>query len=135
MEKAQFLIGLSSIVGTVLKVACGAFLSMRTCISRLTLFLLSLLFMSFSHVIAAFATEYIHFVCYAICIGVCDGILASQLPVIVVDLIPNKAKVGVALANLFAVISVPMIVGPLLAGGWLCLFIYLFFYITYIFAK
>ena len=116
MKQAQFLFGLLSVVGTVLKIVCGIFIGIQKIIDCSTIFLMSLVFMAFSHFIAAFATEYIHFVCYAVCFGICDGIMVGQFPVIVGDLIPNKDKIGVALANLFGVMSLPMIAGPSVAG-------------------
>jgi len=72
--------------------------------------------MASSNLIAANATEYWHFCIFSVIYGVSEGCFVGQLPVVVVELLPSKEKIGIAIGNLFALISLPVMLGPVLAG-------------------
>jgi len=117
MSTAQFLIGILAIVATIVKILGGIFLDVQQRIDRSTLFLISMFSMSLSQLLAAYATQYYQFVMFSVIFGIFEGILIGQIPTVVLDVIPQKEKIGVALANLFAVMSLPIMVGPVVAGN------------------
>ena len=82
----------------------------------MTIFFLAMFCLAFSNLIAANATNYVEFTIYAVVYGISEGCFIGQLPAVVVDLLPSKEKVGVAIGNLFALISIPVMVGPVFAG-------------------
>lgn len=116
-KNAQFLISILSIVSTITKVFSGFLLIyLKNLINRSSLLLASMFSMALSNVIAAAGDSYWHFCCFAIIYGLCEGCFVGQLPAVVVDLLPSKDRIGAAIGVLFAVISIPVMLGPVFAG-------------------
>lgn len=113
---AQFLISILCLVSTVVKILSGILLDLQTVISRTTFFLVALYLMSLSNLIAVVATSYWHFCLFSIIYGIFEGCFVGQLAAVVVDLLPSKEKIGVALGNLYAIMSIPVMIGPVIAG-------------------
>lgn len=115
-NQAQFLVGILAITATIVKVMSGFILDLQHLLSRKTLFLISMYCMAFSHLIVAFATEYWMFCLYAVVFGICEGCFVGQLAAVIVDVIHCRTQVSIALGNLFAIMSVPIMAGPVVAG-------------------
>jgi MFS family permease len=56
-------------------------------------------------------------VAYAILFGLFDGCYVGQISTILGDLMQDKSKIGVALGNLYALFSIPVMSGPIIAGA------------------
>ena len=116
-KNAQFLISILSIVSTITKVFSGFLLvHLQHRVDRSTLLLAAMFSMALSNIIAAQADSYWHLCCFAIIYGMCEGCFVGQLPAVVVDLLPSKDQIGAAIGVLFAVISIPVMLGPVFAG-------------------
>ena len=103
-------------VSTLSKIFGGLILDHQRFISRNTFLAFAMFITALSNLVAAKATRYWHFCIFSIIYGVGEGCFVGQLPVAVVDLLPSKEKVGVAIGNLFALISIPIMLGPVIAG-------------------
>ena len=68
-----------------------------------------------------FASEYWHFVVYSVIFGVCEGVFVGQLCAVVTQIIPKMELVGTAISNVFAFMSLSLMVGPVVAGNSLLL--------------
>ena len=115
-ENAQFLISILSIVSTITKVFSGFFLTLQNVIGKFSLLLAAMFVAALSNIIAARGTTYWHFCIFSIIAGVCEGCFVGQLPAVAVDLLPSKDKVAAAIGIMFSVISIPVMLGPLIAG-------------------
>ena len=80
------------------------------------LFILAMYGFALSQLIAAFSVQYWQFCLYSVVFGLCDGCFVGQLATVVAELVPCKKKVGTALGNTFAIISIPIATGPVVAG-------------------
>jgi len=115
-ENAQFLISILSIVSTITKVFSGFFLTLQNVIDRFSLLLAAMFIAALSNIIAARGTTYWHFCIFSIIAGLCEGCFVGQLPAVAVGLLPSKDKVAAAIGIMFSVISIPLMLGPLIAG-------------------
>ena len=116
IKDAQFLIGLLSIASTISKVLFGAVMDSQKVFRRSTFMIITLYVMSLSQLIVPIAKHYWHFCCFSLVFGTFEGFFVGQISAVIVDLIDDKRKIGAAIGNLFLLMSVAVMTGPVVAG-------------------
>jgi len=115
--KASLLIGYLSIASTIGKVVLGFVINFQRILRRTTMFIMCMVIMAVSHLIIPMTSSYMALVAYAILFGLFDGCYVGQISTILGDLMQDKSKIGVALGNLYALFSIPVMSGPIIAGA------------------
>ena len=56
---------------------------------------------------------------FSVLFGICEGIFVGQLCAVITQIVPNIQLVGTAISNLFALMSLSLMLGPVLAGDFI----------------
>jgi MCP family monocarboxylic acid transporter-like MFS transporter 10 len=115
-SKGSFLVGFMCMSQTVGKIACGKFADLR-CANRLLMAQLSLLVIAVGGCLLPLATSYSALVTYAIVQGFFDGCYVVLIGLITHDIV-GKELMADAVGSVYFMISIPMTMGPPVAGKY-----------------
>ena len=114
MEKASLLIGFMSVASTIGRLFFGKIADTK-CINRLFMFQICLLGMGVANTICPLLKSFSGLLIYCTIFGFFEGCYVCQVPVITGDIV-GIDRMAVAIGILFGIKSIPLTLGPPLAG-------------------
>ena len=114
--KATLLIGIMSIASTLGRLLFGR-IADHPRVNRLYLYQISFLMIGISNTLCPVLTSYPGLICYATAFGFFEGCYVLLAPVLTGDIV-GRDKMAHGVGVLFALKSLPLTVGPILAGKW-----------------